>query len=988
MQTIRFSSLVAFVVLLFATRTNSLIGQEIDSLPLLTPRPLLTTDMPAPMMSLNGIWLFHSEFLTAMQDSCPDQESMWSPISVPSEWVMQSYSVKPGTYAAYRHSFDLPADWAGKRIKLRFDGVHSVCRVWVNGSGVGGHEGGFTVFEFDITKQVKPGSNTITVAVKSESIADTLASATQYAAHQLGGITRKVTLFAVPPLHLASFLTNTLFDRSFRHADLIVNMGLVNEALQAASPAQVVLELFDPSGKKVPTGPAAAALGSLSGGELVHRSVSIRVADVKKWDPEHPHLYVLKVHLRQNGQFVETLEQRIGFRQIAARGNRVFVNGQPVKLHGVNRHEVHPTLGRSLTPELWRKDAELFRAANVNYIRTSHYPPAEEFLDACDELGIFVECEAALCWVQHGANEKWKEWNYRDDRFLAYLLRANLENVAANRHHPSIIIWSLANESYWSPSFARVLDTVRRMDPSRLTSFHDQCWGQYNNGGSKAHVAVYHYPGEDEPRRCNQESRPVLFGEYTHVETYNRQEGVTDPGIRDNWGGPFERMYDLVYRNPGCLGGAIWAGIDEIFYLPDGQTCGYGPWGIIDGWRRPKPEYWHVKKSYSPVRVIERKRRRLVANGVLNVPLENRYDFTNLSEVGISWSIGDERGKASVDVRPHQEGRLTIRPKQLPLTGSRLKLTFTDPRGFVCENEELPIGAAERPTEAPECKTPVAALDSTATCYIVRGEDYVCEIDRATGRIVRADAKGKGVLAGGPDLMILPLQSGECLPNHRSDIPPLNTTCTGWRQKSIQAEILKGGAVRILSEGLYAEAEGSSRLTFHGDGEIIVAYSFRALQEVNPRQWGVVFYTPLAIDSLSWKRDGQWTTYPPDHIGRRSGSAVAHPEPRDIATMFRVPRGSWSADANELGTNDFRSTKSSLIWVSLLSADGHGIFLPSYSPGAVRAFVDSERIGLLVAGFNTGGGEQFFGPHYARERKPLKKGDMITGKFTLTLTHK
>ncbi|RPH29776.1 glycoside hydrolase family 2, partial [bacterium] len=370
------------------------------------------------------------------------------------------------------------------------------------------------------------------------------------------------------------------------------------------------------------------------------------------------------------------------------------------------------------------------------------------------------------------------------------------------------------------------------------------------------------------------------------------------------------------------------------------------------------------------------------------VQLENRYDFTNFREVGIAWSLGNEEGKTSVDIRPHEKGTLSIRPKRLPVKGSRLTLTFTDPRGFVCETEELHTGPGEPVLSWPEKRKPATKLDSTETRYLVRGEDYACEIDRTTGQIVRADIYGRRVLVGGPELMILPLQSDECLPNHRADIPPLNNTCTQWRQKSVQAGILRNGAVQVVSSGMYAEAEGSLTLTFEGDGELLVEYNFRALQDINPRQWGMVFYTPVDIDSLSWQRNGQWTVYPPDHIGRRAGSAVAHPRPRDIISASHVPAGAWSSDANELGTNDFRSTKSNVISGSLLSGDGYGISLPGSGPVAFRAFVDGEKIGLLLAGFNTGGGEQFFAPHYSSERKPLKAGDIMRDRFTLQLIHR
>jgi len=980
-------------ILPFLVTTQEILGQGRGSsaapggeLPLITERPSYVADLPAQSLTLSGTWSFAPHMPPSFDGDPSRLAQSWSPIVVPGEWAMHSFVVRPDSFALYFRSFDVPAAWLGHTVKLRFDAVHSECKTWINGSPVGTHEGGFTVFEFDVSALVKPGPNTITVAVKSESTADVLASATQYAAHQLGGITRKVTLFAVPQVHISTLDAVTSFDAYFRDAVLTVDLCIANQSSAYATGVRVLLSLLQPDGKAVTAAGRSLRLPKVNAGETIRQRVAIPVRSPLSWDPEHPRLYSLRVELERGGVKTETVLRRVGFRQVETRGSQVFVNNRPVKLHGVNRHETHPTMGRSPTPEFWRKDAELFRAANVNYVRTSHYPPAEEFLDACDSLGIFVECEAALCWVQHGANEQWKSWDYRDPKFLPYLVRANLENIAANRHHPSIILWSLANESNWSSSFEYVLDLVRRLDPTRLTSFHDQCWGEYNNGGSKAQVAVYHYPSEDGPALCNKEARPVLFGEYTHIECYNRREGVTDPGIRDNWGGPFERMYDLIYDSPGCLGGAIWAGIDEIFLMPDGRSCGYGPWGIIDGWRRPKPEYWHVKKSYTPVRVMNRKVPLKFSGGVLTIPVENRYDFTDLKELKVAWTIGDESGRATAAIPPRGRGTIEVRPNHSPRAGEALFVEFADPRGFVCESERLNIETPEESLLAlPIQSGGRPSLDSTTSRYYVKGKGFEWEIDRATGTIVRASANGRIVLVGGPSMMILPLEQGECFPNHRLDVAPLNDTCADWRASSVVALGRNDGAVSVTVNGSSAGAEGSTIMSFNGTGGMTVSYTFSANAEVNPRQWGVVLFAPADLDSVCWERSAQWTVYPPDHIGRSVGGARAHPVPRSLSVRSRNPGLAWSRDANELGTNDFRSTKSNVVSASLLSPGGSGVRISGEGTRAVRAFLDSARVGVLVAGFNTGGGESFFAPHYEKERRPLKRGDALSDRFVLTL---
>ena len=329
-------------------------------LPRLSPRPAEVSGVSALSVDLAGTWKFNSAANGPTAD-----------IQVPGEWVMQGFTVAPGKAAHYRRHFSVPADWRGKRIKLRCDGVYSDAVVSLNGREAGRHLGGMTPFELDLTTLVEPGKdNTIALAVTSESLADRLGCCSQYASHPLGGITRKIRMFVLPEANLSSLHVSTRFDKDFRDATLGVELAAANEGPARPLGLQAVLTLTAPDGANVPLAPHRVALDSLK------ESLSIPVSRPLKWDNEHPNLYRLAVRLEAKGKLLETVTQRIGFRQVEVRGNRLFVNNVPVKLHGVCRHEVHPLRGRSLTPELWRKDAELFRVGNCNFIRTSHYPPA------------------------------------------------------------------------------------------------------------------------------------------------------------------------------------------------------------------------------------------------------------------------------------------------------------------------------------------------------------------------------------------------------------------------------------------------------------------------------------------------------------------------------------------------------------------------------------------------------------------------------------
>lgn len=927
--------------------------------PRLTPRPARVAGVAAPMLPLDGRWRFAAAAPAELGRAMGDAGAMraWPEIEVPGEWAMQGFVVATGTPAAYWREFDVPADWAGRRVRLRFDAVHSLCSVWVNGVPVGTNESCFAPFEFDVTSALRPGRNAIALSVTSESTADFLASATQYAAHPLGGITRKVCLFALPAAHVAEQIVEADFDPVASNGVLLVRARVDG----AGAGAGLRIALLDRDGTV-----AASARVPVDGGRASARMV---LRSVRAWEPEHPNLYALSTELLDGEAASERIEQRVGFRRIEVRGHRLLVNGVPIKLRGANRHEVHPARGRSLVPELWRRDAELFRAANCNYVRTSHYPPAEEFLDACDELGLFVECEAALCWVKHSANPGWKERDPLDPALLPPFLRANLANVAANRNHPSVLLWSLANESLWTPLFEEVHRQVRAADPTRPVSFHDQAWGTPAHAASRTEVANHHYPDEAGPARCDGFDRPVLFGEYAHVQTYNRREIAADPGVRDDWGRGFARMWELVQAHDGCLGGAIWAGIDDVFCMPDGRYVGYGMWGAIcDGWRRAKPETWHVFQTYAPIRIGVRSLPPPAAGVALRVPVANRHLFTDLSEVRIDWRCGGRTGTLRGSVPPGGTGELALPADLRPAPGDELRLTFTDPRGVVCQDAAVRIAGGE-PAPRP--------------VFLAGAAELVADVD--TGRIRSVAAGGNQFMCGGPELAVLPLRGEECQPVDLGTWPPLNDPCSGWKAESVAVSDGTNGLRILRVRGACDGFSGAYTVSASPAGELAVDYRFAAGAKVDPRQWGMILRLPASFRRLAWERDGQWSLYPPDHIGRTRGEAIAAVAQTDRPYPNPRPDRPWKDDPTPLGGNDFSATRTGLRWLELTDDRGHGVRLEGSGDLAARVFVDGNGTGLFVCGFHTGGGDRFFNPHFAAERKPLKTGDILEGRFRLRL---
>ncbi|NTV81987.1 MAG: glycoside hydrolase family 2, partial [Candidatus Aminicenantes bacterium] len=544
------------------------------------------------------------------------------------------------------------------------------------------------------------------------------------------------------------------------------------------------------------------------------------------------------------------------------------------------------------------------------------------------------------------------------------------------------------NESGWSPHFAEAAEMVRVMDPSRPRTFHDQAYGGYNNRGSDAvPIANFHYPGPQGPDQAVSLdlTRPLFYGEYCHLNCYNRAELAADPGLRDEYGRGFARMWEKVFGSAEVIGGAIWSGIDDVFLLPSGRATGYGEWGPVDGWRREKPEYWHIKKSYSPVRIGPDRVAAPKPGGPIVLQIENRHDFTDLEECRIDWRIGDETGRAAIELPPRASAVLRVRPKTADLSGKVLRIDVTGPRGLLIDTFNIAVGDVVPPI--PPFRPAVLeerplTLEEDAATITVKGSGFSWTFDRKTGAILRAGAGGTPVLSGGPALMLLPQTSGACTTDFRADIEPFNDVCKSWSAENVTAA--KGAdAVTVTVKGAYAEAVGSYAVRIDAGGRAELSYEFKVRAKTNPRQYGLVVYLPRPFDTLSWSRRPQWTAYPENHIGRPLGTAKAL-APGRMTVFGREPAWDWKDDQNALGSNDFRSTKANVLWAVLSAPAGEGLMLASDGRHAARAFLDGDRVGWLIADFSTGGGDIFFAPHHKMDDRPLEAGDTIKGSFILT----
>lgn len=978
-------NIIKYSALIIAVLFPIILSAQISGIPKFSPLPDMSDNDSNVRLNLNGNWLFNPEPGNEFPKKLNLQE--WRNILVPGEWYMQGFSVREGLYAGYYRKFNVPEEWKDKIIKLRCDGIYSGTIIYINGKYAGAHEGGFNAFEIDVTDHIAAGKeNNIGIAVQSETMSDTLASATQYAAHQLGGITRKIYLIAVPKIHVSSLELNTEFDKKYADAKLKMKLSIFNGSSRKIESYKIKVNLYSPSGNRIELGGIREIKAEAGPGGEVVSFLEFNVSRPEKWDAENPNLYKLNVDFSA-GRFNEKFSSKIGFRHIEVIGNKLFVNGNPVKLKGANRHEVHPLLGRSLNEEIWKKDALLFKGANCNYIRTSHYPPAEEFINYCDEIGLFVELENPFCWVGHAANERWKTSDPKSNKLLSSILRLTKETVQFYRNHPSIIIWSLANESAWTDNWKQTLDMINTLDPSRPKSFHDQSYGEYNNYGSiELPIANYHYPSPVDISFTRKFSRPLLFGEYAHINTYNRQEIVADPGVRDSWGRGFEPFVEDMYYAAGNLGGAVWSGIDDVFHLKDGRAVGYGEWGIIDGWRRIKPEYWHMKKSYSPVKVH---------NSYIPVPdkgehvkliLENRFDFTSFDAISIDGLIGDKKIKINSDLKPHETGVAQFLLPEVSADGMQLQISFRNKNGDLIDQVVLPVGSHQSKKNIHETKEKFKVnYTEDAGTVVVNAGKYEWHFQKTTGRINKASLNGKTIITDGPGFMLIPLSTGPCNTEHKADIEPLNPISQNWKLGKLSVIDSLGG-VSIKVEGSWDDAGGKIVYLIDETGKMTISYSLICKVDINPRQWGLLFALPNKYENLTWSRKGQWSYYPDNHIGRSSGSAVPFGPLGKEIKIGQEPDWEWRYDRNKMGSNDFRATRDNIYYASLRDQSGLGIMIISDGSDAFRSFVENGEIKFLVAPFSTGGGDMFFSTHLTSERRPLKPGSKLNAKITLILT--
>lgn len=824
------------------------------------------------VIDLNGRWLL--QFTPGAK---------WTPVDVPGEIAMQGYGVSHDQAVTYRRTFTLPSDFAGHNVILRFDGTYSYATLRINGHEARTHRGGFTRWETDVTSLMKPGhKNTVELTLTDP--VDEISYASGYAHHPVLGILRDVTLFAVPEAHMTDLAIRTDLDSTYTDARIHIDFSM-----NGAAPGQhAVMRITDPDGRTLPAAEAELAAG--------RNSMDVALPGAIKWDAEHPRLYHMAIDvLNPDGSRSFTMGRRFGVRRVEINGNRMLVNGSPVKLRGACRHDIHPILGRAVDAATDSLDAVLFKEANMNFVRTSHYPPTERFAELCDKYGIYIECETAVCFVDTHRQRNYAPGATQSDTLHADQYLSQIAEMASTfASHPSVLFWSIGNESVYGSNFDASMRLIRTLDPSRPVIFSYP--GTVPADSTRIYdILSFHYPGVS--GNMNQwgrstvafnavEGKPALYDEWAHPACYTYATLRDDPGIREFWGQSIEKLWDGVYNHSGALGGAIWGYVDERFMLPDpkvgndgwrefahtakpdgfrGHCVGYGDWGIVDIWRRKKPEFAATRRAYSPVRLESPRSVHVAPGNPLYLTVANRFDHTDLSEVQGRFTYRGATGSMlSGAAKPGRKGLFTVPPQEWA-DGEELLIDFLTAAGDTIDSYMITIGAPR--IDMPRYLPAAAALrvERMSDTTVIVGGGFRVPVSHATGLLTDVSIGADTVMTSGPYIHAYINYNHLTGAEVREMSDHLDLDPGLWRLTSAPMVSAPDslGRVFITASGQYgAGIKADYRMVVTPQGEITVNYSATGLPEGYARATGLMFRLPEVYDSLAWHRQGCLDRYP------------------------------------------------------------------------------------------------------------------------------
>ncbi len=871
------------------------------------------TDVVNPNINLNGIWKVNvnpPERFWLIQKFDKD----WIDVKVPGELMMQGIPIKHDIPFVYCKVINIPSDYKGKTIQLQFDGVYSYARVWVNGNYICNHSGGFTRWECDITKYVQAGTSAL-LMVEVTDKSDEISYGSGYAKHLIGGILRDVNLLALPDNYPTNVSIKTLMDENYKNATLIVS----GKIKKISTNSEISIELFDMNKKKVPLAYNLILINNTQTFEIVNKIITPLL-----WDAEHPNLYNLKISFTKDKKKIWVKTFNVGFREVKVERNKFLVNGKEVKLRGACRHDIHPLLGRVSTPEYELKDVLLAKEANINFIRTSHYPPTEKFLQLCDKYGIYVEDETAISFVgTHRSKEYSPSGTQNDLRYTERYLFQLKEMVNNHKNHPSVIMWSIGNESLFGSNFNKSYKWVKMNDDTRPVIFSYP--GNVPDSIKAYDILSIHYPEIDGSKEqygiavkeFSNSKMPVIFDEWAHVACYNKSTLTKDQNVREFWGRSLDTMWQKTFDSDGGLGGAIWGMIDETFMLPkllpkftknrvephseltisERKTVGYGEWGIVDVWRRKKPEFWNTKKAYSPVKVLKTIFEKYQKNSNLIVPLYNRFDHTNINELVIKYSYKDSKNiLVSPNIEPHCKGNLIIPIKKWEID-SKIILEFLNKKNELIDKYALRLTSKSNPENIKVATERIKIEDSEKLLTIICENNTKIVFDKTSGMISKIKNSKKSFDLIGPKIN-LKTKGKELAYSYNK----INHYAKVWKLSSFKYNI-ENTKVGI---DILGEYDNSYFIEYNieiiSNGRIKIKYKIKNIPQEIISEIGIKFELDNSCDSLMWDRNSYWSYYPTNHLATSKGKVSLYPE---VLNKYRTkPVKEWNLDSKSFYYND------------------------------------------------------------------------------------
>jgi len=858
--------------------------------------------------SLDGTWKFN---LVKSPDQRPywffkdDFDTRdWDDIQVPSNWEMKGYDVPiyvnipypykknppfiPHDYnpvGSYKRNFKVPSDWKDKEVFLNFGAVASAFYVWVNEQLVGYSQDSKTPAEFNITKYLKGGKNTLAVEVYRWSDGSYLEDQDFW---RMSGIQRTVFLHARPKTFIRDFFAKGDLVNNYKDGLLKLDVSLKSFEQQKGD-YNIEALLFD------------------NGQEIYSETKDIKLADneaeinfqknlpeIKKWSAEAPVLYSLVINLtNSNGNILESVSSKIGFRKVEILNSRLLVNGVAILIKGTDMHEHDDVNGHVVDESLILKDIRVMKSHNINAVRTSHYPQQELWYEMCDKFGLYLVDEANI--ESHGIGYD-KDVTIADkSEWAAAHLDRMQRMVERDKNHPSVIIWSLGNEAGDGNNFLNNYKWTKGRDDSRPVQYER---AEHSTNTTERHTDIfcpmYSKINEiEEYAKDPKSDRPLIMCEYAHAM------GNSTGNLQDYW--------DVIEKYPILQGAFVWDWVDQGLLKTDetGEeywTYGgdYGEEGIpSDGnfclngltWpdRTPKPGLKEVKKVYQYVgfEAIDLK------SGLIKI--KNKYDFTNLSEFIFDWELVSDgsiiqSGKLSFpDLRPHTETVVKIPIEKIsPATGDEYFLNLrvsrseewnSVPEGHIYATEQFELMSGPEQPRISQSSLGVLQTNTVGGMLKVGGTDMEIVFNLETGKLESYKYKGKELFLKGPepDFWRAPTDNdyGYGMDKRFGVWKKAGERIVVTKASITQPEIGKVVVVfRYDIKGLEGEkiAGYSSIYTILGTSDMIVSNSFEKLSEKIPEipRMGMQMQLPEDFTNLKWLGRGPHENY----VDRKTSAEV------------------------------------------------------------------------------------------------------------------